>query len=29
VIVYTSAMVKVLHLLLARALSRTQAWRRR
>ncbi|MGH2376032.1 MAG: putative 2-aminoethylphosphonate ABC transporter permease subunit, partial [bacterium] len=28
-IVYTSAMVKALHLLLARVLSRTQAWRRR
>jgi len=28
-IVYTSAAVKVLHLLLARGLARTQAWRRR
>jgi iron(III) transport system permease protein len=28
-IVYTSAAVRVLHLLLARALARTQAWRRR
>jgi iron(III) transport system permease protein len=28
-IVYTSAVVKVLHLALARGLARTQAWRRR